>query len=114
MKNRQLDVTFQSAGLGVASIRDLSTSIKIVVVPIPAEVVAKVGDAAYQPSIIPANTYTGLLMLVFVLHPPLRQRALHPPLSQRALGLPRCLALSVETPLASRDRAGVFGVCAGL
>ena len=105
MKNRQLDVTFQSAGLGVASIRDLSTSIKIVVVPIPAEVVAKVGDAAYQPSIIPANTYTGLLMLVFVLHPPLRQRA---------LGLPRCLALSVERPLASRDRAGVFGVCAGL
>ena len=59
MKNRQLDVTLQSAGLGVASIRDLATSIKIVVVPIPAEVVAKVGDAAYQPGTIPANTYTG-------------------------------------------------------
>ncbi len=59
MKNRQLDVTLQSAGLGVASIRDLSTSIKIIVVPIPADVVAKVGDAAYQPSVIPANTYTG-------------------------------------------------------
>jgi TRAP transporter TAXI family solute receptor len=59
MKNRQLDLTLQSAGLGVASIRDLATSIKIVVVPIPAEVVAKVGDAAYQPGTIPANTYTG-------------------------------------------------------
>ncbi len=59
MKNRQLDVTLQSAGLGVASIRDLSTSIKIVVVPIAADVVAKVGDAAYQSSMIPANTYTG-------------------------------------------------------
>jgi TRAP transporter TAXI family solute receptor len=59
MKNRQLDVTLQSAGLGVASIRDLSTSIKIVVVPIPADVVAKVGDAAYSASTIPANTYTG-------------------------------------------------------
>jgi len=59
MKNRQLDATLQSAGLGVASIRDLSTAIKIVVVPIPADVVAKVGDAAYQPSVIPANTYGG-------------------------------------------------------
>jgi len=59
MKNRQLDVTLQSAGLGVASIRDLATSIKITVVAIPADVVAKVGDAAYQPAAIPANTYTG-------------------------------------------------------
>jgi TRAP transporter TAXI family solute receptor len=59
MKNRQLDVTLQSAGLGVASIRDLATSIRIVVVPIPADVVAKVGDAAYSPGTIPANTYSG-------------------------------------------------------
>ena len=59
MKNRQLDVTLQSAGLGVASIRDLATSIKIVVVPIPAEVVAKVGDPAYASGTIPANTYAG-------------------------------------------------------
>ncbi|MEZ5643988.1 MAG: TAXI family TRAP transporter solute-binding subunit [Burkholderiaceae bacterium] len=59
MKNRQLDATLQSAGLGVASIRDLATAVKIVVVPVPADVVAKVGDAAYQPSVIPANTYTG-------------------------------------------------------
>lgn len=59
MKNRQLDATLQSAGLGVASIRDLATAIKIVVVPVPADVVAKVGDAAYQPAVIPANTYTG-------------------------------------------------------
>lgn len=59
MKNRQLDVTLQSAGLGVASIRDLATSVKILVVPIPADVVAKVGDAAYQGTVIPANTYTG-------------------------------------------------------
>jgi hypothetical protein len=59
MKNRQLDATLQSAGLGVASIRDLATAIKIVLIPVPAEVVAKVGDAAYQSSMIPANTYTG-------------------------------------------------------
>lgn len=59
MKNRQLDATLQSAGLGVASIRDLATSVPITVVAIPADVVAKVGDAAYQPGVIPANTYSG-------------------------------------------------------
>ena len=59
MKNRQLDATLQSAGLGVASIRDLATSVKIIVVAVPADVVTRVGDAAYQPSFIPANTYAG-------------------------------------------------------
>lgn len=59
MKNRQLDATLQSAGLGVASIRDLATAIKIVVVPVPGDVVGKVGDAAYQAAVIPANTYPG-------------------------------------------------------
>jgi TRAP transporter TAXI family solute receptor len=59
MKNRQLDVTLQSAGLGVAAIRDLATAVKIVVVAVPPEVVAKVNDAAYLPATIPANTYTG-------------------------------------------------------
>lgn len=59
MKNRQLDVTLQSAGLGVASIRDLASSINIVVVPIPADVVARVGDPAYQSGVIPAGTYSG-------------------------------------------------------
>lgn len=59
MKNRQLDVTLQSAGLGVASLRDLATAVKIVVVPVPADVVKKVGDAAYQAAAIPANTYEG-------------------------------------------------------
>ncbi len=59
MKNRQLDVTLQSAGLGVASLRDLATSVKINVVPIPSDVVLKVGDPAYQSGAIPANTYEG-------------------------------------------------------
>lgn len=59
IKNRQLDATLQSAGLGVASIRDLATAVKIVVVPVPADVVAKVGDSAYQAAVIPANTYSG-------------------------------------------------------
>ena len=59
MKNRQLDVTLQSAGLGVSSLRDLATSMKIVVVSVPKEIVAKIGDAAYQPAMIPAKTYEG-------------------------------------------------------
>ncbi len=59
IKNRQLDATLQSAGLGVASIRDLATSVKIVVVPVPADVIAKIGDEAYQATVIPANTYAG-------------------------------------------------------
>lgn len=59
IKNRQLDATLQSAGLGVASIRDLATTVSIVVIPVPADVVKKVGDPAYQPAVIPANTYNG-------------------------------------------------------
>jgi TRAP transporter TAXI family solute receptor len=59
MKNRQLDVTLQSAGLGVSSLRDLATSMKIVVVPIPADVVKKVNDPAYEAAAIPAKTYEG-------------------------------------------------------
>src|SRR5690606_4262309 len=59
IKNRQLDATLQSAGLGVASIRDLATAVKIVVVPVPADVIEKIGDAAYQAATIPAGTYEG-------------------------------------------------------
>ncbi len=59
IKNRQLDATLQSAGLGVASIRDLASAIKIRVVPVPQDVVLKVGSPAYVPAVIPANTYSG-------------------------------------------------------
>jgi TRAP transporter TAXI family solute receptor len=58
MKNRQLDATLQSAGLGVASLRDLATSVEIVVVEVPAAVVDKAGPPFVKVS-IPANTYTG-------------------------------------------------------
>lgn len=59
MKNRQIDVTLISAGLGVSAIRDLATSVKMVVVPIPADIVAKINDPAYITGTIPANTYEG-------------------------------------------------------
>ena len=59
IKNRQLDATLLSSGLGVAAVRDLASAVKIVVLPIPAEVVAKINEAAYQTGTIPANTYNG-------------------------------------------------------
>lgn len=58
IKNRQLDATLQSAGLGVASIRDLATSLPINVVAVPADIVAKIGDP-YQVVTIPTGTYEG-------------------------------------------------------
>ena len=58
IKNRQLDATLQSAGLGVASIRDLSTSLPITVVAVPASVAETLG-APYNAATIPANTYDG-------------------------------------------------------
>ncbi len=59
IKNRQLDATLISAGLGVAAIRDVATTTDIVIVAIPAEIIAKINDAAYQPATMPANTYKG-------------------------------------------------------
>jgi TRAP transporter TAXI family solute receptor len=58
MKNRQLDATLQSAGLGVASLKDLSTSSDISVVAVPKSIVDKIG-LPFVPAVIPANTYTG-------------------------------------------------------
>lgn len=58
IKNRQLDATLQSAGLGVASIRDLATSLKINVVAVPAADVEKIG-APFLAATIPAGTYEG-------------------------------------------------------
>jgi uncharacterized protein len=58
MKNRQLEATLQSAGLGVASLKDLSTSIDIAVVAVPKEVVDRIGPP-FTSVMIPANTYAG-------------------------------------------------------
>ncbi len=58
IKNRQLDATLQSAGLGVASIRDLASSIDINVVAIPTETAESLG-APYIAATIPAGTYDG-------------------------------------------------------
>jgi TRAP transporter TAXI family solute receptor len=58
MKNRQLDATLQSAGLGVASIRDLAVSVPVTVVAVPADIAGKMGQPFFAAT-IPANTYEG-------------------------------------------------------
>ncbi|MBL8805614.1 MAG: TAXI family TRAP transporter solute-binding subunit [Rhodospirillales bacterium] len=59
IKNRQLDATLISAGLGVAAIRDVASTNDIVIVAVPASMIAKIGDPAYQPGTVPAGTYRG-------------------------------------------------------
>jgi uncharacterized protein len=58
MKNRQLAATLQSAGLGVASLKDLSNSSEINAVSVPKEIVDKIGPP-FVAATIPANTYKG-------------------------------------------------------
>lgn len=58
IKNRQLEATLQSAGLGVSSIKDLATALDINVVSVPAELVESLG-APYIAASIPAGTYNG-------------------------------------------------------
>lgn len=60
MKSRQLDATLLSVGLGAAAIRDLANAVKMNVVAIPADVIKKVGDPAYQPGSVPGWTYPGM------------------------------------------------------
>lgn len=59
IKNRQLDATLQSSGLGMAAIRDLSSVMPLNYIAIPPDVVSKIGNPAYQSAMIPANTYDG-------------------------------------------------------
>lgn len=58
MKNRQLGATLQSAGLGVASLRDLSNAMDVTVVSVPKEIVDKIGPPFVAVN-IPAKTYKG-------------------------------------------------------
>ncbi len=54
----KLDATLQSTGLGVASLNRLSNDDDIVVIPIPVDLVKKIGPP-FVPAVIPANTYRG-------------------------------------------------------
>src|SRR5947209_5895863 len=58
MKNRQLNATLQSAGLGAASVRNMSTSMTIKVVTIPTEIIDKI-RTIFVGVKHPAKTYRG-------------------------------------------------------
>ncbi|SEB62390.1 hypothetical protein SAMN05216452_2490 [Nitratireductor aquibiodomus] len=58
IKNRQLDATLQSAGLGVASIKDLALSLPVTIVSVPNSVAGTLG-APFIAATIPAGTYEG-------------------------------------------------------
>lgn len=58
MKNRQLDATLQSAGLGVSSFKDLATSVDVQMVAVPEEIAGRLG-APYIAATVPAGTYQG-------------------------------------------------------
>ena len=58
MKNRQLDATLISAGLGVSAIRDLCASVECTIVEIPKSVIDKLGTP-YESLPIPGGTYKG-------------------------------------------------------
>ncbi|TGN47715.1 TAXI family TRAP transporter solute-binding subunit [Paracoccus liaowanqingii] len=59
IKNRQLEATLQSSGLGVAFIQDLSATHDITIVSIPEATVTAIG-APFAPAMIPAGTYAGI------------------------------------------------------
>ncbi|MEM5544712.1 TAXI family TRAP transporter solute-binding subunit [Sulfitobacter sp. AS92] len=59
MKNRQLDASLISSGLGVAAIRDLSTSVDIKVLALPEDVLSNIEDAGYVTATLPGGTYDG-------------------------------------------------------
>lgn len=59
IKNRQLQATLQSSGLGVAFIQDLSATHDITIVEIPEDVVTAIGEP-FAPATIPAGTYAGI------------------------------------------------------
>lgn len=63
MKEDKIDATLQSAGLGVASLNELSNTLEIVMVPVPREVVKKIG-ASFTAATIPAATYHGQAEIV--------------------------------------------------
>ncbi len=58
MRNRQLDATLQSAGLGVPALRNFANAFSVTVVEVPAAAVAKAG-APYTKGVIPKDTYKG-------------------------------------------------------
>lgn len=58
MRNRQLDATLQSGGLGIPALRNIANAFSVVIVEVPSGIVNKVG-VPYTKGVIPKDTYKG-------------------------------------------------------
>jgi hypothetical protein len=61
MKDGRIDATLRTATAGAGALRDLASALDIVLVPVPSEVVERIGNNVYEPGVVPANTYRGQL-----------------------------------------------------
>jgi TRAP transporter TAXI family solute receptor len=59
MQNRRVDATSMTSGLGVASVRQISSSIPIRFIPMSPEFVKSMNNTSYVSSKLPANSYKG-------------------------------------------------------
>lgn len=59
LKAGHIDAMLQSAVAGALALRDLANAVDVVLVPVPPEVVRRIGNGAYAPATIPAGTYRG-------------------------------------------------------
>lgn len=58
MKNKQLDATLQSGGLGIPALKNIADTFSVVIVEVPAVIVTKAG-VPYAKGTIPKGTYRG-------------------------------------------------------
>jgi TRAP transporter TAXI family solute receptor len=112
MKDDQLDAALISAGLGVAAVRDLASSIPLDIVPISPELVAKT-QGAFTPITIPANTYKGqssevptaALNNFLVTHSEVPEELVYQMIKQFYAHLPEIRSASLAARSIDRDKA---------
>jgi TRAP transporter TAXI family solute receptor len=112
IEDNQLDAALISAGLGVAAVRDLASSIPLDIVPIPADLVAKT-QGAFTPITIPANTYKGQAVDVqtaalnnfLVTQSEVPEALVYEMVKQFYAHLPEIQAVSLAARSVSRDNA---------
>ena len=112
MKDNQLDAALISAGLGVAAVRELASSVPIDIVPIPPELIEKT-HGAFTPITVPANTYAGQTAAVptaalnnfLVTHSEVPEALVYEMVKQFYAHLPEIQASSLAARSISRDKA---------
>jgi hypothetical protein len=112
MKDNQLDAALISAGLGVAAVRELASSVPIDIVPISPDLIEKT-HGAFTPITVPANTYAGQTAAVptaalnnfLVTHSEVPEALVYEMVKQFYAHLPEIQASSLAARSVSRDKA---------